>query len=143
MESSGGKVQLEKHNADFYVERMKASLWKRFQKSLSGADILILGVTFQPDGGEKADDLALNIFRKFLQEGVAVQYHDPMVPALCLDGEWFLSQGLFESFLQQQDGVLILTPHSVYDWAYIVKNTAHIFDPHNIIAFPAENVEKI
>ncbi|MFN4181668.1 MAG: UDP binding domain-containing protein [bacterium] len=116
-------------------------LQKKCQRKLSESLVLILGVTLQPDGGEDAHPTVKELIHHLVNEGTIVSYNDPYVPYLRIENTPLLSQGLFESFLHQQDCVVILTPHRVYDWKYIVSHCEFVLDFAQAITFPAENVE--
>jgi len=44
------------------------------------------------------------------------------------------SQPLSPEFLAEQDCVVIVTDHSVYDWDFIVENTSLVVDTRNATA---------
>ena len=123
------------------LKKLRSSIQKKQKRKLSESLVLILGVTLQPDGGTDAHPAVKDLMLHLIKEGSLVSYNDPYVPYMRLENTHLLSQGLFESFLRQQDCVVILTPHRLYDWKYIVSHSEFVLDFAEAITFPAENVE--
>ncbi|MHA2610544.1 MAG: UDP binding domain-containing protein [bacterium JZ-2024 1] len=125
------------------VKRLRSFIQKKRKRKLSESLVLILGVTLQPDGGDDAHPAVKELLNHLIKGGTLISYSDPYVPYLRLENTHLLSQGLFESFLRQQDCVVVLTPHRVYDWKYIVAHSEFVLDFAGAITFPSENVERV
>jgi UDP-N-acetyl-D-glucosamine dehydrogenase len=55
-----------------------------------------------------------------------------------------ISQHLTADFLRSQDGVVIVTDHSTYDWDWIVANAPLVVDTRNALKnIQAENVFRL
>ncbi len=95
-------------------------------KPLRGARVLLLGVAYKPDVGDVRESPALDLLHLLRAKGADVAYHDPYVPSVVLDG----AEGpvrlerapLERQTLQWSDCVVIVTPHSTYDWGWVVEN---------------------
>ncbi len=55
--------------------------------ALREARVLIVGVTYKPGVADCTDAPAVEVISRLLAEGVQVDFHDPLVPALRVDGE--------------------------------------------------------
>ncbi|HEY7515246.1 MAG TPA: UDP binding domain-containing protein, partial [Vicinamibacteria bacterium] len=70
------------------------------------------------------------ILRILESRGGRVQYHDPHVPELALDGVALRSVDLLPS-VKEADIVVIVTDHSSYPWPRIVETAALVLDTRN------------
>ena len=62
-----------------------------------------------------------------------MQYNDPYVDRLELDGTTFESTSLDKDFLSTRDVVVIVTDHSEYDYGEIMESSKLILDTRNAI----------
>jgi UDP-N-acetyl-D-glucosamine dehydrogenase len=67
------------------VERARDVL-SRAGKPLSGARVLVLGVAYKPDVEDLRESPALEVVEGLLAAGARVEYHDPYIPELPLNG---------------------------------------------------------
>lgn len=56
-------------------------------QSLAGARVLLVGASYKPGVADAREAPAREIVRRLLDEGATVDFHDPLVPELELDGE--------------------------------------------------------
>ena len=96
--------------------------------------VLILGVAYKPDVDDVRESPALDIIQLLQQQGAIVSYHDPHVPELLLDGVEMCAVEYGTAMLGDADCVLIVTDHSVYDWAEILDNAQLVVDTRNATA---------
>ena len=96
------------------------------QKSLSGARVLVLGVSYKADIGDMRESPALKIIRLLRNAGAEVSYHDPHVPEL---DELGLSSVPLEP--EAHDCVAIVTAHSAIDYDEIVARSGVVVDFRN------------
>ena len=94
------------------------------RKSVSGAKILILGVAYKPDIGDYRESPAEKLVHLLRNAGADVSYHDPFVPEF---------DGMTSSPLEpeQYDCVAIVTNHSSFDYADLVRRGKVIVDFRN------------
>jgi UDP-N-acetyl-D-glucosamine dehydrogenase len=59
----------------------------RSGRSLRELRVLVVGVAYKPGVADCADAPAVEIISRLLADGVQVDYHDPLVPLLQVDGE--------------------------------------------------------
>ncbi len=126
-----------------YVRELAARALNQHSKSLRGSHILILGVAYKKDVADMRESPAIRIIELLEKDGATVSYHDPHVPAFEEAGLKLSSVELTEEALSQADCVLIVTDHSVFDYANIVRQAQLVVDTRNAAAAVSEGREKI
>jgi UDP-N-acetyl-D-glucosamine dehydrogenase len=96
------------------------------QRSLSGARVLVLGVSYKADIGDMRESPALKLIQLLHRAGADVSYHDPHVPEL-REPE-LRSQPLDPG---AYDCVAIVTAHSAIDYAKLVDEAKVVVDFRN------------
>jgi len=114
-----------------YVTTKVADALNEEQKAVKGSTILVLGVTYKRDVADCRESPALDIIRLLRVKGAVVQYHDPHIPCLDLDGELLSSVELSVSVLREADCTIIVTDHSTFDWDWIVEHARLVVDTRN------------
>jgi len=97
------------------------------------ANILILGVAFKKDVPDIRNSPAIKVMKILKDEVKGIQYNDPYVDEIEIDGKIYRSVELKEA-LKNADCTVITTDHSLYDYEFIVKNSHLIFDTRNATA---------
>jgi len=100
-------------------------------RSIRGARILALGVAYKRNVADTRDSPALEIIAVLRAKGAAVEYHDPLVPCITVDGQSLRSVDWANAEVGSRDVVLILTDHSSYDWPAIVERARLVIDTRN------------
>lgn len=100
-------------------------------KPLRGSRVLVLGAAYKADVGDVRESPTLDLLHLLREKGADVNYNDPFVPRLKLDGIVMTSVPLTEELLQAADCVVISTPHSSYDWQWVLENTRLVMDTRN------------
>lgn len=107
-------------------------------KSVKGARLLVLGVTYKVDVEDARNSPATRFIELLLAMGASVSYCDPYVPSLRLSGD---SRGAIgpvlsavspiEDELRSADCLVVMTPHSIYDLENIIACSALVVDTCN------------
>jgi UDP-N-acetyl-D-glucosamine dehydrogenase len=114
------------------VVRRAAGLLNDRRKSVHGSRVLVVGVAYKKDTGDTRESPALDILRLLRERGARVQFHDPYNRELRLDGGARLSgTPLTPVTLRRADLVIIVTDHSTYDFAEIVRHARLVLDTRN------------
>ena len=100
----------------YCVDRIARAL-NEAERSVKGAKILMLGVSYKPGVGDIRESPALEIVALLRELGAEVSYHDPFVPEL---GEFGLSSVELEAGLAKADIAAIVTAHPGIDYAAVV-----------------------
>ncbi len=131
------------------VERIGQALGAQ-DKLLKGARVLILGVAFKQDIDDARNSPAERIIELLLNAGAQVVYNDPYVPSYSVGQDVFcqhkvtlVSQELTAALLAEQDAVVIVSSHRVYDYAWIVRQANLVVDTRNAAREVSEGREKI
>lgn len=104
-------------------------------KCMKASKILVLGIAYKKDTDDTRESPALEIICMLKDRGAKVDYHDPHVPSFSgmrhYPGLSMRSVTLTENSLKRYDCAVIITDHSVYDYAWLVKNCKLIVDTRN------------
>ncbi|HSE49626.1 MAG TPA: nucleotide sugar dehydrogenase [Terriglobales bacterium] len=102
------------------------------KKALNGAHILILGVAYKRDIDDLRESPALTIIELLQKEGAEVKYHDPYFAYVGHGRKYHLDMKCAPlADLGQYDCVVIVTDHSDYDYARIVRESQLVVDTRN------------
>ena len=109
----------------YHVLASVVSALNQRKKALNGAKVLILGVAYKKDIDDLRESPALTIIELLQKEGAEVSYHDPFIPSIGRGRHYDLQMACSSlDNLGQYDCVLVITDHSEYDFAEIVKRIA-------------------
>ncbi len=138
-----GEINIE---ASYFVVRKLTRALNKSGKSLKGAKIFILGVTYKKDIRDIRESPALKVISLLLKDGASVSYHDPYVQFLKPHSPYnwaILGSPLVEERIKEADCVLILTDHSGIDYEWVVEQAQLVVDTRNATKDVAFNREKI
>lgn len=134
----------------YHTVQLVGRVLNQHQKSLRGAKVLVLGVSFKPNIDDARNSPAERVIELLVREGAEVSYHDPYVPHFRVGGDIVLKEKLtFENvpltadILAQADGVIIITPHRNIDYQWVVSEAKVVIDTANATRNVAENRPKI
>ena len=102
-------------------------------KPLKGSRVLLLGMAYKRDVDDLRESPALKVARLLLERGAVLDYHDPYIHKLQLNGQDYCSITLTPEALQRYDLVIITTDHSNVDYRLVVENGKLIFDTRNAL----------
>lgn len=125
-----------------YVIDKLISVLNLRKKTVKGAKVLVVGITYKPDVNDLRESPALEIMEELLNKGAKLNYYDPYIPELKLGTRRFKSLKLNSAKIKDFDCVLIVTNHSGIDYS-VFKNCKLIIDTRNAIRWKGKNVEKI
>ena len=117
----------------YVVERVLRVL-RDTGKSLNVSRVLVLGVTYKRDVADMRESPAIDIIDILRQQGARVEYTDPYIPEITLKEEVLAAVPLDDNHVRNADCVLILTDHSIFDYAGIVANATLVIDTRNVTA---------
>jgi UDP-N-acetyl-D-glucosamine dehydrogenase len=100
-------------------------------KAVKGASILVLGVTYKANVADIRESPAVRVMAQLHRRGADVQFHDPYIHDLSLNGLPARRTELTYRALAGKDCVAILTPHAAYDLDWIAGNAELVFDARN------------
>ena len=115
-------------NRPYYVVSKIGDVLGEHGKTLRGARLLLLGMSFKEDIRDTRNSPALQIAGMLAQRGAEVSYSDDYVPEVSIEDLRLQSTVLNERTLEGQDAILVLVGHSYYDWQGIVDHGRLIID---------------
>ncbi len=122
--------EINQYMPQYVVERAYRIL-NRFKKPMSGSEIFILGVAYKQDIDDYRESPALKVIENFEKEGAVVRYNDPYIPGFKYRDREYKSTELTKEALNRSDLVVIATMHGKYDYDFIQKHAAFVFDTKN------------
>jgi len=130
----------------YYVVEKTADALNQHRKSLNGSRILILGIAYKKDIDDDRESPGYAIMDMLMKKGATVCYNDPWVPVLKPTRKYnfkLKSETVTPEFLAKLDAVIIVTDHSDYDIAQIVKHAKIVVDTRNATAGITAGKEKV
>jgi UDP-N-acetyl-D-glucosamine dehydrogenase len=119
-------------NMPYHVMESVAKALNQHRKALNGSKVLILGVAYKKDIDDLRESPALTIIELLQQAGAQVSYNDPYFPEVGRGRKYDLQMKCAPlENLGQYDCVLIVTDHSDYDYARIVRESTLVVDTRN------------
>jgi UDP-N-acetyl-D-glucosamine dehydrogenase len=116
------------------VERTALALNDR-GKPVKGSKICILGVAYKKDVDDPRESPAFELMEMLAERGAQLSYSDPHVANLPKmrhhDVPALQSEALTPEFLKSLDAALIVTDHTGFDYASIVKHAPLVIDTRN------------
>ena len=130
------------------VQKISEALNTR-RKAVNGSRILIAGIAYKRDIDDVRESPALDVLSVLQKRGAIVSYADPHVPSLDAahwhgEGEPLVSVGNLDAkTLQEFDCVAILTDHSAFNYADMVRHADLIVDTRNAVKQSAPHVFRL
>jgi UDP-N-acetyl-D-glucosamine dehydrogenase len=101
-------------------------------KPLKGSKVLVLGLAYKRDVDDLRESPSLSIIEMLQQDGALVSYNDPFFPTVGRGRKYNLNmQSTPLENLGSYDCVLIITDHTSYDYARIVRESQLVVDSRN------------
>jgi UDP-N-acetyl-D-glucosamine dehydrogenase len=100
-------------------------------KAVKDAKIYVLGVTYKADVGDLRESPPLRVMELLYRRGARVQFHDPFVEEVPLNGTRLPRTAMSNRAIETADCVVLLTPHSTYDLEWLGEHAPLVFDARN------------
>lgn len=97
-------------------------------KTLSGSEILLLGVTYKPDVDDVRESPAVRLTELLIARGASVAFHDPYIDTVCAGGAPLQGVDLEDDVLGRADCVILAVEHSQFDPAHLAKSCPLLVD---------------
>lgn len=121
--------QLNETMPDYVVQRVRKCLSDN--KPLQAHNVFVIGVTYKKDVNDLRGSAAVTIIEKLLGLGVQVNFHDPYIDEIRVDGRKLKGIALTKRHIQQHDCVLIITDHSHIPYDSVAANARLVIDTRN------------
>jgi UDP-N-acetyl-D-glucosamine dehydrogenase len=113
------------------VDKLERALGDYSARPLMGANILLVGITYKPDIADVRESAALRVLEEATRRGAKVEYFDPLMPTVAVDGEVVVSVDLETVDFTRVDAVVLLTPHTAIDYDRIIAAARLVVDTHS------------
>ncbi|MEF9916979.1 MAG: nucleotide sugar dehydrogenase [Lachnospiraceae bacterium] len=118
---------------EYTVERASKIL-NRFQKSLNGAKVLVVGVAYKQDIADYRESPALRVIEVLQSTGAHVEYYDPWVKEYKYKGKKYKGiTEISEEIVGTYDLIMVTAAHTNVDYNMIQKGAVVIFDTKNVM----------
>lgn len=115
----------------FVVENVMEAM-SQSGKALCGSRVLVLGLAYKRDIDDLRESPALTIIELLQKRGAQVEYNDPFFPSVGQGRKYTLNMTSTPlDRIAEFDCVVIVTDHSQYDYARIVKEARLVVDTRN------------
>ena len=131
------------HGMPYYVRDKVGRALNQAGRSINGADIFVLGVSYKKDIEDWRESPALKVMELLNNDGAKIDYHDPFVAKFTERGKQWHSVPLAKERIQRADCVLILTDHSNVDYERIVEHAKIVVDTRNATKHVTKAREKV
>lgn len=122
---------------EYCVDRA-ARVLNEAEKSLKGANVLVLGVAYKQDIDDYRESPALRVIECLEDRGANVIYFDPWVPEYCYKGNVERSiPELTQQVVEDADLVMVTCAHTNVDYDFVQRYAKAVFDTKNAM----KNVE--
>jgi UDP-N-acetyl-D-glucosamine dehydrogenase len=119
-------------NMPYHVLESVGKALNKQKKALNGAKVLVLGLAYKKDIDDLRESPSLTIIELLQKDGAQVSYNDPYFPTVGKGRKYDLQMKCVPlENLRQYDCVLIVTDHSDYDYAGIVRESQLVVDTRN------------
>jgi len=116
----------------YYVVDETAAALNERRKPLKGSRVLVLGMAYKRDIDDLRESPSLTIIELLQQRGALVDYNDPFFPSVGRGRHYDLHmRSTSLDKVGEYDCVLIVTDHSSYDYAAIVRDAQLVVDTRN------------
>ncbi|MEG1716955.1 MAG: nucleotide sugar dehydrogenase, partial [Lachnospiraceae bacterium] len=118
---------------EYTVERASKIL-NRFQKSLNGAKVLVVGVAYKQDIADYRESPALRVIEVLQSTGAYVEYYDPWVKEYKYKGKKYKGiTEISEEIVGTYDLIMVTAAHTNVDYNMIQRGAVAIFDTKNVM----------
>jgi UDP-N-acetyl-D-glucosamine dehydrogenase len=126
-----------------FVVNLVQDALNQVTKPLKGSKTLVLGAAYKPDIDDVRESPSLDVIRLLEQKGARVSYHDPYIPHVHQDDWTMDSVKELMPAVREADVVVIVTNHSCYDYAEILRESKLVVDTRNALGVLGQNNPKV
>jgi UDP-N-acetyl-D-glucosamine dehydrogenase len=117
-----------------HVVRVVADALNDQSRSVRGSKVLVLGVAYKRDVSDVRESPALDVIGLLADRGAVVQVHDPFVSQVRAGDRSYSSAPLTDALLTDADCVVLVTDHTEFDMARVLRLSPLLVDSRNATA---------
>jgi UDP-N-acetyl-D-glucosamine dehydrogenase len=114
-----------------HVVELASEALNQHGRSLKGARVGVVGVSFKPDVQDARNAPAASIMAFVRERGAEVAYHDPFVADFTDTAGQAYSTTPLDRLLSESDLIVVVTAHSSIDWAAVYDRARLVVDTVN------------
>jgi UDP-N-acetyl-D-glucosamine dehydrogenase len=118
---------------EYAVGRL-SDILRENHRELKGSRILVLGVTYKKDVRDLRKSPPLRMISLLKDKGVVVDFYDPIIPFLKIEGIDQPSVTLDAKTLKSYDCVVIATDHTDVNYQLVRREAKRVYDIRNVYA---------
>ena len=122
--------EINRSMPDFVIDKSMRAL-NEAGKSLKGAKVLVLGVSYKRDIADERESPALEIIEKLQEHGATVEYYDHYIPEFSHGNLSMRSIELTDAAISGADMVMVTTEHTNVDYANVAAKAQLVMDTRN------------
>lgn len=107
------------HVVDLAVEGLAS-------KGLVNSRVVLLGMAYKKDVGDFRESPSIRVFEILKKKGARVDYHDPLIPKVKIEGQWI--ESVAEQELDNYDCAILMTDHGCFDIPRLVRRSKVFID---------------
>ncbi|MGN7310114.1 nucleotide sugar dehydrogenase [Alkalicoccobacillus gibsonii] len=119
----------------------------RLEKALDSGkktpSVLLVGLTYKKDVNDVRESVSIPVMEELIKRGWTVDYHDPFVKDITLQGKTYKGIQYDQQSLSSYDAAVILTDHSQIDYSSLIKGSSLLFDTRNCIKGTYDHVIRL
>lgn len=120
----------------YVVNALVGALSDRFEKSIKGSKILLVGIAYKKNVDDMRESPSLRIIEMLEDLGAEVDFHDTYIPVIPATREHAALKGrksvaLDKTAMKKYDATFIATDHDNVDYQFLTDNTPLVIDTRN------------
>ncbi|MFO7650196.1 MAG: nucleotide sugar dehydrogenase [bacterium] len=120
-------------NMPFFVADRALEALGTNGKAASRSRLLVLGAAFKKNVEDTRHSPAIKVMELLQKKVGRIDYHDPYVPQITVNGRPRKSVPLTRAALRRADLVLVLTDHTCFDYDMVFRESRLVLDARNAI----------
>jgi nucleotide sugar dehydrogenase len=125
-----------------YVVQRVQDMLNAERLPLSGATVLLLGITYKPDIADQRESPAGPLAKHLAAKGAVISYHDPYIETWRINGAELASVDDLDAALAAADVAILLQDHTRYLGADLASRARRLLDTRGVLA-PGPAVERL
>jgi len=115
-----------------FVREKTSRILNRQGKAISTSRILVIGAAYKKDISDWRESPAIEVMQELLHDEALLDYHDPFVPNINVNGRDLTSIELTPAELRDYDLVIIATDHTDIDYDLLVQESTALLDTRGV-----------
>jgi UDP-N-acetyl-D-glucosamine dehydrogenase len=141
-----GEINTQMPN--YVIEVLENALRTKFNKTLEGSKVLLLGLAYKKNVGDTRESPAFALLKILVSRGASVAYFDPFIPNIpkTRDYPMYTGQKSIDwsgKELAKYDVALICTDHDGVNYEELVEKSKLVIDTRNVTALIKDKLGKV